>query len=146
MIRLLNLLAILGLIGSAIYSYSIKYETIFQAEKLTKVKSRIQKEHDMTAVLKAEWQLLNRPDRLQSLADKHLADIRPLQSQQLTRFSDLPSRPERGDEIGKKLEALGMMVTATPKDLKPFMPTTTGSLSKPRPKEAAPKDAVKGNR
>jgi hypothetical protein len=143
-IRLLNLLAILGLIASAIYSYSIKYETIYQAEKLAKVKSRIQKEHDMTAVLKAEWQLLNRPDRLQTLVDKHLPDIRSLNSQQLTRFSDLPSRPDRGDEIGRKLEALGVEITSTPKDLKPVdvrTPTTTGSIPKMRPK-----DAVKGDR
>jgi hypothetical protein len=139
-IRLLNLFAILGLIASAIYSYSIKYETIYQAEKLAKVKSRIQKEHDMTAVLKAEWQLLNRPDRLQTLVDKHLPDIRSLNSQQLTRFSDLPSRPDRGDEIGRKLEALGVEITSTPKDLKPVdvrTPTTTGSIPKMRPKDAA---------
>jgi cell division protein FtsL len=119
MIRVLNILAVLGLIGSAIYAYSIKYETIYQAEKLAKIKSRIQKEQDLTAVLRAEWQLLNRPDRLQAIADRHLPDIVPLSPNQLARFSDLPARLERGDEIGQKLEAL----------LGVPSPVSTGSLN-----------------
>jgi hypothetical protein len=40
--------------------------------------------------------------------------------QQLARLSDLPDRPPRGDEIARKLEALGALEsTATPKDHRP---------------------------
>ena len=70
----------------------------------------------MIAVLKAEWHLLNRPERLQAAAERHL-DVQPLGILQLARLSDLPERPPRADEIGRKLEALGLLEpTATPKD------------------------------
>ena len=40
-----------------------------------------------------------------------------LKIQQLARLSDLPNRPTREDEIGLKLQALGLLEpTATPKD------------------------------
>jgi hypothetical protein len=118
MIRILHIVAIIGLIASAVYAYSIKYETIFHAEQLAKLKNRIAKEHDTIAVLKAEWQLLNRPDRLQVLSERHLSDMQPLNVNQLARLSDIPERGERGDEIGRKLEALGLMP-----------PTSTGSAA-----------------
>jgi hypothetical protein len=119
MIRFLHLIAILGLIGSAGYAYSIKYETLYHQEQVTKLKAALQKEHEALAVLKAEWHLLNRPDRLQAAADSHL-DLQPLNIQQLARLSEIPNRQPRGDEIGRKLEALGLLQpTATPKDSRP---------------------------
>ena len=70
-------------------------------------------------MLKAEWHLLNRPDRLQAAADRHL-DLQQLKVPQLARLSDLPDRPPRADEIGRKLETLGLLQpTATPKDTGP---------------------------
>ncbi len=56
---------------------------------------------------------------MQAAADKHL-DLQPLKIKQLARLSDLPNRPQREDEIGRKLEALGLLEpTATPKDKQP---------------------------
>ncbi|MET0745253.1 MAG: hypothetical protein ABWY78_17920 [Microvirga sp.] len=116
MTRLLHFIAISALIASAAYAYSIKYETLFYAEQVAKLKSKVQRERDAIAVLHAEWQFLNRPDRLQAAADQHL-DLQPLKIQQLARLSDLPDRPAREDEIGRKLEALGLLApTSTPKD------------------------------
>ena len=112
-VRWLHLVAILSLIGSAAYAYSIKYDTLFQAERVAKAKGQIARQREAIAVLKAEWQHLNRPDRLQGAAEKHL-DLQPLHIHQLARLSDLPNRPERGDEIGKMLGVLEG--TATPKD------------------------------
>ncbi len=119
MIKLLHFLAISALVGSAGYAYSIKYETLYHAEQVAKLKAKLQKERDSVAVLKAEWYLLNRPDRLQAAAERHL-DLQQLNVQQLARLSDLPDRPPRADEIGRKLEALGLLQpTATPKDARP---------------------------
>jgi hypothetical protein len=119
MIRFFHLVVILGLIASAGYAYSIKYETLYHQEQVAKLKAALQKERDAIAVLKAEWHLLNRPDRLQAAADTHL-DLQPLNIQQLARLSEIPNRPPRGDEIGRKLEALGLLQpTATPKDSRP---------------------------
>ena len=119
MIRFIHIIAIFGLIASAGYAYSIKYDSLYQAEQVAKLKTKLQKERDAVAVLKAEWHLLNRPDRLQAVAERHL-DLQPLNVQQLARLSDLPNRPPRADEIGRKLEALGLLQpTATPKDARP---------------------------
>jgi hypothetical protein len=116
MIRFLHFLAISALIASAGYAYSIKYETLYYAEQVAKLRSKAQRERDVIAVLKAEWQHLNRPDRLQAAVERHL-DLQPLNIKQLARLSDLPNRPVREDGIGRKLEALGLLgPTATPKD------------------------------
>lgn len=115
MIRLLHLIAIAVLLGSAGYAYSIKYETLYHAEELVKLKSRLQKERDAIAILKAEWQHLNRADRLQAAVERHL-DLQPLTVQQLARFADLPARAAKTDEIARKLESLGLGPTATPQD------------------------------
>lgn len=127
MIKFLHVLAIAMLIGSAGYAYSIKYDTIYYAEQLAKMKARVQKERDAIAVLRAEWGYLNRPDRVQEVTDRHLPDIVPATVKHYARFSDLPERGPKTDEIGRKLEALGVLEpTATPQDKRPGgTPTTT---------------------
>jgi cell division protein FtsL len=117
--RVLHIAAIGILVASAVYAYSIKYETIFLAEQVVKLKTRLQKEKETIAVLQAEWQRLNRPERLQVLADRHLG-LQPLSVQQIVRFADLPTRQPKVDEIGRKLEVLGLgQPTATPQDARP---------------------------
>lgn len=116
MTKLLHFIAISALIASAGYAYSIKYDTLYYAEQVAKLKSNVQREREAIAVLQAEWQYLDRPDRLQAAADQHL-DLQALKIQQLARLSELPNRPTREDEIGLKLQALGLLApTATPKD------------------------------
>ena len=131
MIRLLNILAVIGLIASAVYAYSIKYDTLYQAGQVSKLKSGLHTERQAIAVLRAEWQLLTRPDRLQAAVERHLA-LEEIGTAHLGRLSDLPNRPERGDEIGRLLAA-----TATPRDAgpraaartTPSEPRTTGSTT-----------------
>jgi hypothetical protein len=116
MMRLLHFIAISALIASAGYAYSIKYETLYHAEQVAKIKAKLQRERDAIAVLRAEWQHLNRPDRLQAVIERHL-DLQPMNVHQLARLSDLPNRPPREDSIARKLESLGLFeATATPKD------------------------------
>jgi hypothetical protein len=131
-IRLLHLAAIAGLIASAIYAYSIKYDTLYQAEQVAKLKTRLRKERDAIAVLRAEWQLLTRPDRLQGAVDKYLT-LEPIGTSHLARLADLPAKVDRGDEIARKLEALGLGATATPA-AKDRAPSTTGATAA-RPEE-----------
>lgn len=127
MIKLLHVVAIGALVSSALYAYSIKYETTLQAEQLQKLKAKAQRERDAIAVLKAEWQFLNRPERLQALADKHL-DLQPLHITQIVRLSDIPNRGPKVDSIGRKLEDLGLgLPTETPRDRKSNTATTPGA-------------------
>jgi hypothetical protein len=105
MLRLLNTLAIFSLIGTAAWAYSIKYETIYYAEQVKKLEKRLDRERDAITVLRAEWQHINKPMRLQILADRHL-QLQALQATQITKAGDLPTKPKEQDSIGNKLDQL----------------------------------------
>jgi hypothetical protein len=112
--RFLHIAAILALVGSALYAYRIKYDTIYLGEQVAKRRNQVAREREAIAVLRAEWQLANRPDRIQALADKH-ADLQPGSINQITRWSDIPTKQAPVDSIGQKLEALGLAApTNTP--------------------------------
>ena len=108
MLKLLHVVAIGALISSAVYAYSIKYESTFAAEEVQRLKKRVHREREAIAVLKAEWQHLNRPERLQALAERHLPDMQPLTVAQITRWQDVPTRGPKQDSIGRKLDDLGL--------------------------------------
>ena len=112
--RIVHLSAIASIVGSAIYAYTIKYETIWHGERLAKLRTQIHKERDEVAALTAEWARLARPERIQSLAAATL-DLAPLAHEQIGRISDIPERAAQFDMIGRKLEMLGLAEpTATP--------------------------------
>jgi cell division protein FtsL len=116
MVRILNILAIAALIGSAIYAYTIKYATIFHAETIVKLQHEIKLEQDQIRTLRAEWARLTRPERIQALADKFL-DLQPVALNQITRADTLPGKAPKVDAIGRKLETLGLAEpTNTPGD------------------------------
>jgi cell division protein FtsL len=107
MVRLLNVLAVLALIGSAIYAYQIKYATIFNAEEIVKLTHEIAARQDAVAMLRAEWAHLIRPERIQALADKFLT-LRQASLNQFVTPEAIPAKPAKTDAIGNKLEALGI--------------------------------------
>lgn len=105
MIRTLNVLALAALIGSATAAYSVKYETILVSEKLKKRESELHRETDAILVLKAEWQLLNRPGRLQAFADQQ-SGLLPLSGRQVARAIDIPQAAQEADTIAKTFDSL----------------------------------------
>ncbi len=111
--RLLHLIAIAALIGSAIYVYNIKYETILESEQIVKLRHQINKTDDEINVLRAEYAHLTRPDRIQALADK-LMGMQPLALNQIARPEDIPDKGAQGDSIGRELQSLGMGLSASP--------------------------------
>ena len=116
MLRILNVLAVAALIGSAVYAYSVKYETILYAEQITKTRHLIAQEQDGIEKLKAEWAILTRPDRLAALAG-HGLNLGKLSLDQIVQPTGLPDPPPKVDSIGRKLDSLGLgEPTATPSD------------------------------
>ena len=108
MLRYLNVLAIGALVGSAVYAYSIKYETILYSEQIVKIQHQINAEQDKINMLRAEWSYLMRPERLQMLSDRHL-DLQQLAHSQIIQSpNEMPDQPPKIDTIGRKLEALGL--------------------------------------
>lgn len=112
--RFMHIIAIAALVGSAVYVYSVKYQTIYASEQVVKTRHLIAKERDAINVLRAEYAFLTRPDRLQALADKQL-ELQPLSLHQIVKAADLPLPLPKINSIARKIEALGFPgPTATP--------------------------------
>jgi len=111
--RLLHLFAIAALIGSAAYVYRIKYQVILESEEIVKIKHQMNKTRDEIGVLRAEYEHLARPDRVQELADK-LLQMQPLALNQIARPDEIPDKNASGDTLARKLESLGLGLSASP--------------------------------
>lgn len=132
MTRLLNLLALVALIASATWAYSVKYETILLAEKLRKREAELQRERDAVAILEAEWHLLNRPSRMQALKRPDLS-LQTISARQIVKPGDIPERPaEAPDALDSLLT--GSIPAATPDPAKKAArPPGLPAAATPRP-------------
>lgn len=110
MVRFLNIAMIVALVGSAVYAYSIKYQTSYRAEQIAKAKFEIKAEHDAIGVLRAEWSFLTRPERIQQLSERYL-DLQPLTLDKLVTARALPEKAPRVDVIAAKIGMLGLAST-----------------------------------
>ena len=90
--RLLHVVVLAALVVAAADVYKIKYESTLQAEKVAKLRADVRREQDAIANLRAEWSKLDRPDRLQELAQRHLT-LKPLEARQFDALERLPARP-----------------------------------------------------
>jgi len=115
--RLLNILVICTLVLAASAVYKIKFDSTLQGARIGKLSNELRRERDAIAALRAEWANLDTPERIQGLADRHLA-LQPIKPTQLDDFDRLPLRTPKlpaGDD------AIGAM-------LLPQAPATTGSV------------------
>ena len=79
MLRFVNICLVLGLVALAYVIYQVKYQSRALDAEIVTLGKQIDKERDGIAVLRAEWSLLNRPERIERLAQKYLklAPARP---------------------------------------------------------------------
>lgn len=116
-------LALAALVGFGLFH--VKYQVAALEEELTRLNAATLREQTQIHVLEAEWSYLNRPARLEELAERHLA-LRPLDPAQLGTVAALPLRPaDRDLEEGARIAKL-----APPP--KPPVPAAKG------PRKAAP--------
>jgi hypothetical protein len=81
---------------------------------MAKLKRELQSETDNVAMLRAEWSHVANPVRIEALADKYLGG-QVMQLSQISTVAGLPEKAARGDEIGAKLQDLGLSEpTSTP--------------------------------
>ena len=92
MLRFINALVIAALVLAAGYVYKIKFESTLQAERVSKMRAEIRRERDAIAILRAEWARLERPDRIQLLAQRHLK-LKPVEVAQFDTLDKLPEKP-----------------------------------------------------
>jgi cell division protein FtsL len=109
MVRIVNALVIVALIVAASWVYKIKFDSTLDAERVSKLRAEIRRERDAVASLRAEWAQLNRPERIQPLAQKHLT-LRPVETTQYDALDKLSERPRQlvppgtSDPIGAIIE------------------------------------------
>ena len=111
LLRLLHIAVLVGLVLAAADVYKIKYESTLDAEKVSKLRGEIRRQQDEIAKLRAEWAKLDRPDRIQDLAQRHLA-LKQLDANQYDHLDRLPERPPdivppgTADPIGALVDTL----------------------------------------
>jgi cell division protein FtsL len=90
MLRFVNICLVLALVALAYVIYEGKYEARALDEDIGGLRKEIETERDAVAVLRAEWSLLNRPERIERLAQKYLklAPAKPLQLVTVDTVSD----------------------------------------------------------
>ena len=91
MIRFISMIgvALLALVSFGLYNGVYRVKAQHQA--LDVLKRDIGREREAIRVLKAEWSNLNQPERLQTLARKHLS-LAPTGASQITVLAGLPFR------------------------------------------------------
>src|SRR6185503_8885044 len=88
MLRFVNICLVLALVALAYVIYEGKYEARALDEDIGGLRKDIETERDAVAVLRAEWSLLNRPERIERLAEKHLK-LKPAKPVQLVTLDAL---------------------------------------------------------
>lgn len=90
MLRFVDVCLALGLVALAYVIYEVKYESRALDAEIARLKKDIETERDAVTVLRAEWSLLNRPERIERLAEKHLklAPAKPTQLVTLDTLKD----------------------------------------------------------
>ena len=130
-LRVLNLVVIAILVLAAAYVYRVKFDATVQAERLARLRGELRQERDKIAALRAEWEQLDSPARIETLAKRYLP-LRPIAPTQFDELDRLPERPVRGvatdaDPIGGIIENLEQ----------PNRVEVTGTIPAANPKPAA---------
>ena len=72
MLRFVNVCLVLGLVALTYVIYQVKYDARSLDKEIVALNKSLETERDAIAVLRAEWSLLNRPERIDRLAKKYL--------------------------------------------------------------------------
>lgn len=109
--RVINCLLVGCVVAFAYVIYELEHETRALDARVAELRQSIRAERDAVAVLRAEWSHLNRPERIEKLARKHLG-LEPLKASQFLNASQYAAlrRPSPA-EVAARL--LGQPVSAT---------------------------------
>ena len=161
MLRFVNICLVLALVALACVIYEGKYEARALDEDIGGLRNEIETEQDAVAVLRAEWSLLTRPERIERLAQKHLklAPAQPVQLVTLDTVSESDFeriRMEAADELlpaasgpptkVKSVPVLGVAAApAAPANFDDDLPAPLVAAAPEVPKPAEPKTHLLAN-
>ncbi len=92
MIRPFTAVCVLLAAGSGLYLYTEKHRTTVLDQQISQIIQNTRHVREHTATLRAEWALLNQPDRLQSLAGRFLPELHPMAPTQFVQMAALSQR------------------------------------------------------
>jgi hypothetical protein len=91
MIRPVSLVSLIAAAGAGLYLYQVKHSVSMLDRELREVNRQTEVVRERTQILRAEWALLNEPDRLRQVAQRHLA-LEPMAPAQFIREAELERR------------------------------------------------------
>lgn len=102
--RVINCLLVGCVVAFAYVIYELKNETRSLDERVADLRQSVRSEREAVAVLRAEWSHLNRPERIEKLARKHLG-LRPLKANQFLNASQYAAlrRPSPAEVAARML-------------------------------------------
>jgi cell division protein FtsL len=112
--RFVHLIVVAALVVAAVNVYTIKYESAVRAEQVAKLAGEIKHERETIAALRAEWALLDNPERIQALAHRHLP-LKMLDPAQIEHLDRLPERPPM--PLGPQSDAIAAIIDGLEGDL-----------------------------
>ncbi len=89
MIRPFTALCVLLAGASGLYLYSEKHRTTVLDQRISRIVQDTQHIREHTAMLRGEWELLNQPDRLKTLARRYLPELHPMAPVQFVQMAAL---------------------------------------------------------
>jgi hypothetical protein len=100
--RYLNILFVLAVVIGAAAVYDMKLAAKKSASRVAELQRQIDEEREAIRHLKAEWSLLNQPERLQRLVERYntYLQLQPLEVEQIVSPEELPARPVMLEPIG----------------------------------------------
>ncbi|MCA3323870.1 MAG: hypothetical protein INF75_14960 [Roseomonas sp.] len=91
MIRPLTFVSLIIAAGAGLHLYQVKHSVSMLDRELREVNRQTEVVRERTQILRAEWALLNEPDRLRQVAQRHLA-LEPMAPAQFIREAELERR------------------------------------------------------
>jgi hypothetical protein len=128
MIRPLTLVSLIAAAGAGLHLYQVKHSVSMLDRELREVNRQTEVVRERTQILRAEWALLNEPDRLRQVAQRHLA-LEPMAPAQFIRETELERRLPAARAFAGPPSLFG------PPELPPSVPE---ALMVPSPVAAAP--------
>jgi hypothetical protein len=92
MIRPLTFLTLFAACGSGMYLYTEKHRAELLDRKITHVMRETEAARQRTGMLRAEWEVLNNPDRLRPMAEQYDSGLRSMEPGQWVQLADLGAR------------------------------------------------------
>lgn len=116
MVRFINLFLVLMVVCGAAALYDMKLGAQDSASRVAELQRSIEQEHENIRQLKAEWSVLNQPDRLQGLVERYndVLHLQPLDAHQIVTIDALPARPVMLEPIGGRGPMSGYAGAAAP--------------------------------